>query len=81
MCYLKIIKEALEDYADSVHKLPISLNQSCLGLPDDTVYISTDFCLRFYNSSILKPALLSWFENMSIRAETLRGMFSLPSKN
>lgn len=51
MCHLRIIKKAPEDYADYEHKLPISLNHSCLGPLDHTLYFATDLCLRFCNNS------------------------------
>jgi len=74
-------KKAPEDYADSEHTLLISLNHSCLGLPDHTLYFANDLCLRFCKSNTLKTVLLSWFENMNIRAGTLRRMLPLPSEN
>ena len=74
-------KKAPEDYADSEHTLLISLNHSCLGLPDHTLYFANDLYLRFCKSNTLKTVLLSWFENMNIRAGTLRQMLPLPSEN
>ena len=74
-------KKAPEDYADSEHTLLISLNHSCLGLPDHTLYFANDLCLRFCKSNTLKTVLLSWFENMNIRTGTLRWMLPLPSEN
>lgn len=70
-CHLRIIlKKAPEDYADSEHTLLISLNHSCLGLPDHTLKFANDLCLRFCKSNTLKTVLLSWFENMNTRAGT-----------
>ena len=75
------LKKAPEDYADSEHTLLISLNHSCLGLPDHTLKFANDLCLRFCKSNTLKTVLLSWFENMNIRAGTWRRMLPLPSEN